>query len=170
MISKTNKILIIAIIVLVLIGVGAYFLFITQQKPKETAIQIPAKKEAIKTTSPEIKAPSYVYDAESLRDPFSPLIVKKQEKKGSKPLEGYDIEELKLTGIVKDKKGIMLALIQAPDGKFYTVKENDRIGLSGGKIKKIHSDSIEIEDLERTYTGSVSKKVKYLKLRMEEGK
>ena len=167
--NKTNKILIIAIIVLILIGVGAYFLFITQQKPKETAIPMPAKKETIETPL-EIKAPSYVYDAESLRDPFSPLIVKRQEKKkGSTPLEGYDIEELKLTGIVKDKKGIMLALIQAPDGKFYTVKENDRIGLSGGKIKKIHSDSIEIEDLERTYTGSVSKKVKYLKLRMEEG-
>ena len=169
MISKTNKILIIAIIVLVLIGVGAYFLFITQQKPKETAIPMPAKKEAIKTT-PEIKVPSYVYDVESLRDPFSPLIIKRQEKKkGSTPLEGYDIEELKLTGIVKDKKGIMIALIQSPDGKFYTVRENDKIGLSGGKIKKIYSDSIEIEDFERTYTGAFSKKVKYLKLRAEEG-
>jgi len=167
--NKTNKILIIAIIGLLIIGVGAYFLIITQQKPKETAIPLPAKKETIKT-SPEIKVPSYVYDAENLRDPFSPLIVKRQEKKkGSTPLEGYDIEELKLTGIVKDKKGIMLALIQAPDGKFYTVRENDRIGLSGGKIKKIHLDSIEIEDLERTYTGAVSRKVKYLKLRMEEG-
>jgi len=167
--DKTNKILIIAIIVLLLIGMGTYFLFINKQKPKETAIPMPAKKEAIKTT-PEIKVPSYVYDAESLRDPFSPLIIKRQEKKkGSTPLEGYDIEELKLTGIVKDKKGIMIALIQSPDGKFYTVRENDKIGLSGGKIKKIYSDSIEIEDFERTYTGAFSKKVKYLKLRAEEG-
>ncbi|MGC8937845.1 MAG: pilus assembly protein PilP, partial [Thermodesulfovibrio sp.] len=87
------------------------------------------------------------------------LIVKREaRKKGASPLETYEIEELKLTGIAKDKKGA-LALLQAPDGRFYIVRENDRIGYSGGKVIKILMDSIEIRE---------NNKVKYLKLKTEE--
>lgn len=170
MISKQNKILIIVIIVLILIGIGAYFLLLTKEKPKETALPVPVKKEAIAPKEEKIVLPSYQYDVSNLRDPFSPLIIKRQEsKKGGSPLEGYDLEELKVTGIIRDKRGLIRALIQAPDGRFYIVRENDKIGLGGGKIKKIHKDSVEVGDFEKSYEAAISQKVKFLKLRMEEG-
>lgn len=144
----------------VIILLAIYFLFNKTQKQEEI-IQKPTKKQSIQTSLQEIAFPTYSYDVQNLRDPFSPLIVKREErKKGVSALESYDIEELKLTGVAKDKKGV-LALIQSPDGRFYIVRENDRIGFSRGRVIKILKDSIEIRE---------GNKVKYLKLRTEEEK
>ncbi|GAB5046720.1 pilus assembly protein PilP [Thermodesulfovibrio sp. TK110] len=136
------------------------FLLNREEKPQQIVIKTP-KKQPIQINQSDIVFPSYNYDAQQLRDPFAPLIVKREaRKKGASPLESYEIEELKLTGIAKDKKGA-LALLQAPDGRFYIVRENDRIGYSGGKVIKILKESIEIRE---------NNKIKYLKLRTEEEK
>lgn len=160
---ERKRILIIGIVALLLIVlvIAGYFLLYKGEKAKEAVLKPPAKKQQIQVTEPEFAFPTYTYDAQQLRDPFAPLIVKRQErKKGTSPLEGYDIEELKLTGVAKDKKGAY-ALLQAPDGRFYIVREKDRIGYGGGRVVKILKDSIEIIE---------GNKVKYLKLRSEEEK
>ncbi|GLI54215.1 pilus assembly protein PilP [Thermodesulfovibrio yellowstonii] len=156
-----KKILFIGIVTLFIVLLSVIYLFNKNSKHKEIVQQF-VKKQSIQTNLQEITFPTYSYDAQKLRDPFAPLIVKREErKKGASPLESYDIEELKLTGVAKDKKG-SLALIQAPDGRFYIVRENDRIGFSGGKVIRILKDGVEIKEDNR--------KLKYLKLRAEEEK
>ncbi|MCS7164505.1 MAG: pilus assembly protein PilP [Thermodesulfovibrio sp.] len=158
MINK--KFLFFGILIFIILGAAIYFIFFEKKQMKEEKVQIFVKKPSIKTNIQEVVFPTYSYDAQKLRDPFAPLIVKREEmKKGVSPLEIYDIEELKLTGIAKDKKG-SLALIQVPDGRFYILKENDRIGFSGGRVVRILKDSVEIKENNR--------KVRYLKLRPEE--
>lgn len=159
---ERKRILIItgALILLAVLLIAGYFLLNKEEKFQQTVIKTP-KKQPVQINQPDIVFPTYNYDAQQLRDPFAPLIVKREvRKKGASPLETYEVEELKLTGIAQDKKGA-LALLQAPDGRFYIVRENDRIGYSGGKVIKILKDSIEIRE---------NKKVKYLKLRSEEEK
>ncbi|MGB9891704.1 pilus assembly protein PilP [Thermodesulfovibrio yellowstonii] len=156
-----KKILFIGIFTLFIVLLLVIYLFNNTLKHEEI-VQQSVKKQSIQTNLQEITFPTYSYDAQKLRDPFAPLIVKREErKKGASPLESYDIEELKLTGVAKDKKG-SLALIQAPDGRFYIVRENDRIGFSGGKVIRILKDGVEIKEDNR--------KLKYLKLRAEEEK
>lgn len=156
-----KKILFIGIFTLFIVLLLVIYLFNNTLKHEEI-VQQSVKKQSIQTNLQEITFPTYSYDAQKLRDPFAPLIVKREErKKGASPLESYDIEELKLTGVAKDKKG-SLALIQAPDGRFYIVRENDRIGFSGGKVIRILKDGVEIKEDNR--------KLKYLKLGAEEEK
>ncbi|MGB9710733.1 MAG: pilus assembly protein PilP [Thermodesulfovibrio sp.] len=156
---ERKRILIItgALVLLAVLLIG-FLLLNKEEKSQQIIIKTP-KRQPVQINQPNIVFPTYNYDAQQLRDPFAPLIVKREaRKKGASPLETYEIEELKLTGIAKDKKGA-LALLQAPDGRFYIVRENDRIGYSGGKVIKILMDSIEIRE---------NNKVKYLKLKTEE--
>lgn len=157
-----KRILIVGIVTLFIVLLLAIYFLLYKTQKQEKIVQQPVKTKSFQTNVQEITFPTYSYDVQQLRDPFVPLILKREErKKGAFPLESYDIEELKLTGIAKDKKG-SLALIQLPDGRFYIVRENDKIGLSGGKVSKILKDSVEIREDNR--------KLKYLKLRTEEEK
>lgn len=162
-----KRIYIILGICIALIGISifAYFYLLEQKKPSVQPLPQTPKKETAKIPEPEAKIPTFSYDASNLRDPFAPLIVKKEQKKGESALESYDIEEIKLSGIVHDKKGSM-ALLYAPDGRFYIVRQNDRIG--DGIVTKIGKDYLEIKEYKKTYTGGATAKVKYLKLRPEE--
>ncbi|MCS7203919.1 MAG: pilus assembly protein PilP [Thermodesulfovibrio sp.] len=161
---KRRVLIISGIFILALIvGIAAFFIITKTEKPKEYVFQI--KKEEIAKSEPpppppSLTFPTYSYDVADLRDPFAPLIVRKPAgKKLTTPLEGYDIDELKLTGVAIDEKG-KYALLQTPDGRFYVARENDRVGLYGGKITKILKDSIEITEGPH--------RIKLLKLRMEE--
>lgn len=157
-----KRILIVGIVTLFIVLLLAIYFLLYKTQKQEKIVQQPVKTRSIQTNVQEITFPTYSYDVQQLRDPFAPLILKREErKKEAFPLESYDIEELKLTGIAKDKKG-NLALIQLPDGRFYIVRENDKIGLSGGKVSRILKDSVEIKEDNR--------KLKYLKLRTEEEK
>lgn len=150
----------IATLCVIFIVITGIVFFQSGEKLKEVSISKPAKNEITqpKIQEPEeLTLPSYTYDAVKLKDPFIPLIMKKEDLKNS----SLDIEQFKLTGIATDKKG-RYALLQTPDGRFYIVRENDSIGLHGGRVTKILNDAIEIKDS--------SKKTKYLKLRSEEEK
>ncbi len=138
-------------------------IFLTQKKDsKETPIALPQKpkKIEIQPKQEENVSLAYSYDSQNLRDPFAPLIIKRDEKKQStSPFEVYDIEDFKLTGIAKDNKGAY-ALLQAPDGKFYIIRDNDKIGVSKSRVK-ILKDSVEVIE---------GNKVKRIKLYSEEDK
>lgn len=164
-----NKRILLMIVLLSLIGIIAYmaynFVITPQYKTDETPLPMKANREISKDVE-KITQTIYRYDSENLRDPFLPLIVKRQVgQKTISPLESYDIEELKLTGIVFDRKG-SFALIQTPDGKFHVAKEKEKIGISGGIITKIGKDFIEIKESQAH--GGFAPKTKQLKLRLEE--
>ncbi|MFA5354301.1 MAG: pilus assembly protein PilP [Thermodesulfovibrionales bacterium] len=112
----------------------------------------------------------YEYNSMGKRDPFIPLIVKQEKlkpKKGSPPLESYDVSELKLIAVLWGGKR-SFAVVMLPDGKSYTIKDGDRIGLSNGKVYKITKDSVIIREMAKDYRGTVRERDLFLKLHREE--
>lgn len=111
----------------------------------------------------------YEYTASGRRDPFMPLIAKRDEikpKKGALPLESFDVLEFKLIGILWNK--VYYAVVTLPDGKSYNLREGMRIGLHGGKVNKITKDSVIIRENIKDYRGVLVPKDTILKLRKEE--
>ncbi len=112
---------------------------------------------------------AYEYNAKGRRDPFTPLIVKvePERKKGGVPLENYGVNEFKLTAVLWNKSGFY-ALVSAPDGKTFVLREGTVIGLHGGKVEKIMKDSVIIKEFLKDYKGRVKPNYTVLKLRREE--
>jgi Tfp pilus assembly protein PilP len=112
---------------------------------------------------------AYEYNAKGRRDPFATLIVKAEteRKKGGIPLENYGVNEFKLTAVLWSKSGFY-ALVSAPDGKSFTLRQGTTIGLHGGKVDKIRKDSVIIKEFLKDYRGRVNPNYTVLKLRREE--
>jgi type IV pilus assembly protein PilP len=118
------------------------------------------------TTVPPI---AYEYNPKGRRDPFATLIMKvePQRKKGGVPLQNYGVHEFKLTAVLWSKSGYF-ALVAAPDGRSFAVREGTTIGLRGGKVDKITKDSVIIKEFLKDYRGRVKPNNTVLKLHREE--
>jgi Tfp pilus assembly protein PilP len=153
--------------------------------PQIPKIQEPAKtaRSGLETKRPDMSdggtlqkgdektiAPiAYEYNAKGRRDPFATLIVKvePERKKGSVPLENYGVNEFKLTAVLWTRSGFY-ALVSAPDGKNFTLREGTTIGLHGGKVDKIMKDSVIIREFLKDYRGIVKPSDTVIKLHQEE--
>jgi Tfp pilus assembly protein PilP len=97
----------------------------------------------------------FTYNPGGRRDPFTPLIRRDEppaaiqttrrpeELRG--PLERYELRQLRLIAVMV-VKGDPRAMVAAPDGKSYTVKIDDYIGINGGKVKEIQTRAIGVDD------------------------
>ena len=130
-----------------------------------------------KVMKEEKKEPPYSYKAEGRRDPFKSLLFgraaqkEKEQKEGVKingPLQNYDLETLKLVGIVWGELG-NFAIIEAPDGKGYNAYLNTPIGRHNGWIKEITADKIVISESYINIKGEKKDKEVVVELRKEEG-
>lgn len=88
----------------------------------------------------------------ALRDPFRPVILPEKVRKAMQPriipatpLQRYSLASLKLVGIIWGGLGNK-ALIQAPDGKGYTVVVGTHIGARGGVIAEIRPDGMVVQE------------------------
>jgi Tfp pilus assembly protein PilP len=82
----------------------------------------------------------------SLRDPFqlpTSAIVKKEIPKSE--LETLALKDFKLQGVISGPRKVR-AMLSGAGGKTYFVKVGDRIGVRGGKITQITSDSVRITE------------------------
>src|SRR3990172_1530118 len=135
------------------------------QAPKPAA-PAPAKPEAPKVE--EKPAPVYRYNPAGRRDPFMPIIVKKEVQKvntaNRPPLERFNISELKLTGIVWGGFGYN-AMIEAPDGKGYFVRIGTVLGPNRGVVRRITQSTVIIEEKYKTFSGEVQRKEIVVELR-----
>lgn len=95
----------------------------------------------------------YSYSPMGRRDPFKPLInkankvVKKINSRPEKikgPLEKFELDQFRLMAIMV-VKGAPRAMVKAPDGKSYTVKVNDYIGMNDGQVTKIETKVLEMD-------------------------
>lgn|GEM_PF-1064081 len=101
-----------------------------------------------KTTPAQV--PEYSYNPGGRPDPFAPLVVPgSEEGKGKKGLKGLQLSELKLTGIVWDRREY-LALVEAPDGLGYVLKVHDLIG-NAARVARITTNSVTFEVKEQPY-------------------
>jgi Pilus assembly protein, PilP len=110
----------------------------------------------IAETSNNIHASSddFSYSPMGRRDPFKPLVDKKEKivekitsrpEKIKGPLEKFELSQFRLMAIMI-VKGAPRAMVKAPDGRSYTVKVNDYIGMNGGQVKFIQTKSVLIDN------------------------
>jgi type IV pilus assembly protein PilP len=134
-------------------------------KPKAAVSAPPPVKEEAKAEK-EV----YVYEQKGRRDPFASLIQITKEKPrrvaGKRPIENYDVDEIKLIAILWENKEYY-ALITLPDNKSYTIKKGMTLGLYGGKVVDITRDKVLIQEQVKDYRGQLKTKDTILKLRKE---
>ena len=137
-----------------------------------------AASQAVVSAAPaapqnEVKAEKeiYAYEPKGRRDPFVPLteVVKEKapKKKGARPIENVDVEEIKVIAIAWDSRQYY-AMVTLPDKKSYTIKKGMTLGLYGGKGRQITKDSVVITEQIKDYKGQLKTKDTILKLRKEE--
>ena len=116
------------------------------------------------------------YNPKIKRDPFvSPIEItrkkiQKVKRRTLNPLESYDLDEIRLIGVVFNGKEY-LASVVLPDGKGFTVKKGMRIGINGGKIIDITEEGILVREYFPDYmTGQLKPRDRFMKLHKEEGR
>ncbi len=139
------------------------------------AQQSPMPAQQVKTDEPEkleLQKEIYYYQSEMLarRDPFKPLTIKDEKGPGKDlpPLQTFDISQMKLFAVVLTEEA-QYAMILLPDGKYYTVKKGDLIGIHEGRVAGMELDNIRIVERLRNYKNQVIEKEAFLRLREEEG-
>jgi len=152
--------------------------------PSQAASSPPASvaTEAKKATAPEsaVGAPvavEYAYRADGRRDPFESLIkgteivtaapkeegpfVAVVEAGKFSPLERYDLEELRLVGII-DAGTSYRGLVEVADGKSYFLGSGTRVGRNGGVVSRVLEDRVVITETYRNPLGETRTKDVYL--------
>ena len=108
---------------------------------------------------PEVKTyESYTYQAQDLRDPFTPYSEAPSEEKSAQPgirpdrnrkleaLEAFPLDSLKFVGTI-EKKGDLIGLISAPDKTLYRVKVGNHMGKNFGKIISMSETTIMLKEI-----------------------
>ena len=143
--SKFNKFLGFLFLSLLLLVFGTVVDVLAQQDSDQNETAIPT------ITSTQATTDSFSYGPRGRRDPFKPLVQKKEFVKKTNgrvnkvkgPLEMFELDQYRLIAIMV-VKGVPRAMIKAPDGKSYTVKIGQYIGMNDGVVKNIETKIAEI--------------------------
>ncbi len=110
----------------------------------------PKKQETVAARAEAASQPSekYTYSAVGKRDPFRPYYVdqvleEEAQQKGRTltELEHYEIDQLKLVGIVSGTS-TPSAMVEDPDGEGHTIVIGTPIGKNGGRVNRIKRDEV----------------------------
>jgi type IV pilus assembly protein PilP len=119
--------------------------------------EIKARKGLPIEPPPVMKDPEpFEYEAQDLRDPFSPSVDEERndEAAGPKPdanrpkepLESYPLDSLDMVGTL-GLGADMRALLKDPDGVIHQVRADNYVGQNYGRITAIFEDHIEMVEL-----------------------
>lgn len=111
---------------------------------------------------PEVKPfESFTYRPAGRKSPFEPWGVSSGVAKASgsstaglhpdlnrrrEPLESFPLDTLRMVGTLA-QKGMVWAIIKAPDGLVYRVKRKNYLGQNHGRIIKITEDKVELVEI-----------------------
>jgi len=107
---------------------------------------------------PEVKTyESYVYQAQELRDPFTPYQEEPSEElaqpgivpdtsRKREALEAFPLDSLAFVGHL-EKGGVLWGLISAPDQSIYRVQVGNYLGKNFGEILSISESSIMLKEI-----------------------
>lgn len=113
-----------------------------------------AEKDALLaalTDDPNSKTPAY--DPSGKRDPFKPFDLAPKAGSGNKtPLEGYPIDKLTYSAYLQSESDPK-AIIEADEGRGFTVSKGMKVGPNSGEITDILPDKIIIVETEVDFTG-----------------
>ena len=142
-----SKFLIIFALVLLLTVVATDV--IAQQDPlKSQETQSP--EDSLKNTEVD----NFAYSPKGRRDPFKPLIqekvkvakkIKGRPEKLKGPLEKFELSQYRLIALMV-VKGVPRAMVKAPDGKSYTVKVGEYIGMNDGLVRRIETKIVAVDE------------------------
>lgn len=121
--------------------VGALFLLLV---PATGLSQAPAKVEIKKAPpAPKLDA-DFSYTSKDKRDPFEAVYLAKirASRAGSTSKEGYELEELRLVGILKTGNG-RLAMMEDTQGKGLTFKKGDFLN-KGAWVEDIEGEKVTV--------------------------
>jgi len=167
-------------LVVMAIGVGVVLTACNVEEPVQTGIPpLKSRQEAkapdLRGLSPKADEEPYTYDTSNRRDPFRPLISTDissgpivQDKVNCPPTQEFELASLKLVAIVWGDLG-RKAMLKAPNGRGYAVTEEMLIGRNCGRIRRIESNAVVIEETRRDTEGKVLKEEVVLRLREREG-
>ncbi|HRR42551.1 MAG TPA: pilus assembly protein PilP [Syntrophales bacterium] len=96
------------------------------------------------------KTGTFPYEKRGKVDPFKPLIrkeaaVQKEQSAFLSPLQRYNIEELKLVGIMSSEKK-RVAIVEDPKGKSYVISKGTLVGRNNGMVAGVLDDRIIVEE------------------------
>jgi type IV pilus assembly protein PilP len=143
----------------------------TAPVPKKAAPPAPAadkKQAAVKDES------EYRYDPTGKPDPFKPFIQLAPARMSTRttpltPLERYDLNQLKLVAIIATPGGNM-GLVEDSSGKGYFLKKGTSIGKNEGKVTRILSDRVIVEETFQDVLGQTKvNEVSLILHKIEEG-
>jgi Tfp pilus assembly protein PilP len=168
-------------LVVMAIGMGAVLTACSVEEPLQTEPP-PVKRRpeahapALQGLAPPSEEDPYTYDTSNRRDPFKPLIATNavsdssavQEKLNCPPTQEFELASLKLVAIVWGDLG-RKAMLKAPNGRGYAVTEDTLVGRNCGRIRRIESNAVVIEETRRDTEGKVMKEEIVLRLREREG-
>ncbi len=148
------------------------------ETPTQPNVQTRAAKEAAKPAAPAsvVNATDEKKDealsAANLKNPFKPYIVKVSLRAAVvtpiTPLQKYEIEHLKLVAVMWGADGAY-AMVEAPDGKGFSIRKGDLIGNRSGKVKKIDKNQVVVEERFTGAGGEVTTSEYALKLPLSKG-
>ena len=119
--------------------------------------------------------PSVNLDFAKRRDPFKPYAqlpaqqqtAKSRSSKGRVadplPIQKFDTERFKISGIITGMKKNS-ALLVDPNGKGFVVKEGMLVGNNDGVVKRITSNTVEVEETFSDDKGKLRKRIVKLTL------
>ena len=118
-----------------------------------------SKTKEIDITDIAQRRSNYRYSAVGKKDPFrnyfGDMASLNKEKKIVSELQNFDVTDLRLSAIIygiTDPKAVVIA----PDGKSYIVRNGSFIGKNWGKISRILPDKLEIVE---TYKDPLGRKI-----------
>jgi len=83
-------------------------------------------------------------------------------------LQEFELTSLKLVAIIWGELG-RKAMFKAPNGRGYTVTENMQVGRHCGRVRRIDSQAVFIEERRKDSEGKVSTEEVIIRLREGEG-
>ena len=91
----------------------------------------------------------YSYNASGRREPFAAIVkngrLPGEDDQNLPPLQRISLTELNLIGIIWGGFGYS-AMVQAPDGKGYTVRQGTRIGANNGTVSSITENAVIVHE------------------------
>lgn len=132
------------------------------------AAPVAQKAEVPEQDQPEV----FSYYPEGIRDPFGSLLrIKKEEEEERKvpltPLQRIPVTEMRVEGIIiMGKKAV--AHVITPDGKPHIVTVGTLMGRNEGKVIRITSEEVVVEEQFEDYLGKKFKQETALRLRKKE--
>jgi type IV pilus assembly protein PilP len=130
--------------------------------------QVSSAKKALSTGGVSL-------DFTNKRDPFRPYVqiptaqkdvAGKSSKGGMRdvlPIQSFDTEKFRITGIITGIRENS-ALVIDPNGKGYVIKEGMQLGNNDGRVKRVTTSSVEVEESFRDDNGKVRKRIVKLTL------